>query len=269
MTTITAAVPTPAATLAPARRGGLRHFAHYILHSWLGTLREWPFLAFVVAMPVTIYLFFAGIYGDQVSQGGVEVAAIMMVTMATYGALGAAMSAGNQITNERSTGWFRQLMITALTPTQFIVAKVLVAIGVVIPAIVVVFAAGAARGVRMPAQTWLASGALVLAALLPMVVLGLVIGLWLKPAAASAATTLTMLALSMLGGLWFPLEMMPEAMQTVGRLLPSYWAGRIGSWPLVGGDFPIRGVLVIGAWTVVLVALGALGYRRAVRTSRR
>ena len=78
-----------------------------------------------------------------------------------------------------------------------------------------------------------------------------------------------MLALSMLGGLWFPLEMMPEAMQTVGKLLPSYWAGRIGTWPLVGGDFPTQGVLVIGTWAVVLVGLGALGYGRAVRTSRR
>ena len=101
---------TEARTTTPTRtrRGaGVRHFAHYLLHSWLMTLRDWSFLAFIMAMPVTIYLFFAGIYGDQLSQGGVEVAAIMMVTMATYGALGAAMSAGNQITNERSTGWFR------------------------------------------------------------------------------------------------------------------------------------------------------------------
>ncbi|MBB1500349.1 ABC transporter permease [Propioniciclava sp. MC1683] len=263
---------TEARTTTPTRtrRGaGVRHFAHYLLHSWLMTLRDWSFLAFIMAMPVTIYLFFAGIYGDQLSQGGVEVAAIMMVTMATYGALGAAMSAGNQITNERSTGWFRQLMVTALSPTQFIVAKVLVAIGVVIPAIVVVFLAGAVRGVRMPVETWLASGSLVLLSLLPMVILGLTLGLWLKPAAAGAATTLVMLALSMLGGLWFPLEMMPEAMQTVGKLLPSYWAGRIGTWPLVGGDFPTQGVLVIGTWAVVLVGLGALGYGRAVRTSRR
>lgn len=99
-------------------RTASRHFTHYLLHSWLGTLRDWSFLAFILAMPVTIYLFFAGIYGAQLSEGGVDVAAIMMVTMATYGALGAAMSAGNQITNERSTGWFRQLMITALTPTH-------------------------------------------------------------------------------------------------------------------------------------------------------
>lgn len=63
--------------------------------------------------------------------------------------------------------------------------------------------------------------------------------------------------------------MMPPAMQTIGKLLPSYWAGQIGTWPLLGGAVPTQGVLVIGAWTVSLILLGALGYRRAVRSSRR
>lgn len=247
----------------------MRHFNHYLAHSWLGTMRDWSFLAFIIAMPTSLYLFFSGVYGDHINQSGTSVAATMMVTMAAYGGLGAAMSAGNQITNERSTGWFRQLMITALTPTQFLVAKIVVAIGVVIPAIAVVFAAGVVRGVRMDAETWLAAGALTTAALLPMAILGLTLGLWFKPAAASAATTLGMLTLSMLGGLWFPLHMMPESMQVLGKLLPSYWAGQIGIWPLEGGDFPVRGVVTIGIWTLALVALGALGYRRAVRVSRR
>ena len=101
------------------------------------------------------------------------------------------------------------------------------------------------------------------------VAFGLVIALWFKPQTAMAVTTLTMMALAMLGGLWYPLEMMPAGMQTIGRLLPSYWASQIGSWPLTGGAFPVQGVLVLGGWLVVLVGLGALGYRRAIRTSRR
>ncbi len=268
--TITDTRIAPTDIRADIRGSGRRPapFPHYVASSLLIMLREWSFLAFVVAMPTAMYLFISSIYGDA-GAGGVQASAVMMVTMATYGGLGAAMSAGNQIQNERSTGWFRQLMITALTPAQFVTAKVLVAVGVVIPAIGVVFAAGALRGVRLDAGTWLGSGALLLVALLPMILLGLALGLWFKPAAASAATTLTMLTLSMLGGLWIPLELMPDAMASLGRLLPSYWAGRIGLWPIVGGDFPWQGVAVIGVWSAGLVVLGALGYRRAVRTSRR
>lgn len=102
-----------------------------------------------------------------------------------------------------------------------------------------------------------------------MIVFGLVIALWFKPQTATAVTTLAMLALAMLGGLWVPLQLMPEVMQTIGKLLPSYWASQIGAWPLVGGDFPWQGVIVLVVWLAVLVGVGALGYRRAIRTSRR
>ncbi|MFT3874990.1 MAG: ABC transporter permease [Propioniciclava sp.] len=266
MTTTTAA---PAASVRTTTTHAGR-FVHYTVQSVLTVLRDWSFLAFIVAMPTTMYLFFAAIYGDLTTEGGPSVAAAMMVTMATYGGLGAAMSAGAQIQSERSSGWFRQLMLTALTPTQFIGAKILTAVVVVLPGIGVVFGAGAVRGVRMEPAVWLGSFTLLVASLLPMVMLGLVLGLWFKPQTAGAATTLAMLALSMIGGLWFPLDMMPAWMQPIGRAMPSYWASQIGTWPLVSHQpFPWEGVGVIAAWTVALVVIGALGYRRAIRTSRR
>ena len=247
----------------------MSRLTHFLLHSLRLTFTDWSFIAFVVAMPTTMYLFFAGIYGGQMAEGGASVAALMMVTMATYGGLGAAMNAGSQIQSERSSGWFRQLMLTSLAPGQFVLAKITTAIAVLIPAIGAVFIAGVAMGVRLDAAVWAASFALIIAALLPMIVLGLVIGLWFKPQTATAVTTLSMLALAMLGGLWFPLNLMPAGMQALGRLLPSYWASQIGGWPLAGGDFPWQGVLVLGVWLVALAGLGGLGYRRAIRTSRR
>ncbi|WP_432559314.1 ABC transporter permease [Granulicoccus sp. GXG6511] len=262
---------TPGRTTEATARSTSRtpRFLHYFVHSVSHLVRDWSFLAFLIAMPVTMYLFFSAIYGDQYTEGGVTVAAVMMVTMATYGGLGAAMSAGASIQSERSSGWFRQLMLTPLTPAEFVLAKVLTALAAVLPALTAVGIAGIVRGVRLPLATWAGVLGLLMLALLPMVILGLVIGLWFKQQTASAVTTLTMLALSMVGGLWFPLDMMPSVMQTIGKLLPSYWAGQIGVWPIVGGGFPWQGVLVLGCWVLVLIGLGALGYGRAVRSSRR
>ena len=271
MTTLTTDIARTSGTPTHDTRpsGSARRFLHYAVQSILIQLRDWAFLGFVIVMPTTIYLFFASMYGDEGSGSGIDVAALMMVTMATYGGLGAAMNAGSQIQSERSSGWFRQLMLTSLSPAQFVLAKILTAIAVLIPAIGTVFLAGAGRGVRLDAGTWAASLGLIVTALLPMIVFGLVIALWFKPQTATAVTTLTMLALAMLGGLWVPLQLMPEAMQTIGKLLPSYWASQIGAWPLIGGDFPWQGVVVLVVWLVVLVGVGALGYRRAIRTSRR
>lgn len=263
---------TPAASnvaLTKTHGSSIGRFLHYTAQNLILAFKDWSFLAFIVAMPTIMYLFFSNIYGNQITDTGVKVAALLMVSMATYGGLGAAMHAGAQIQAERSSGWFRQLMLTSLTPTEFMVAKIISALCLVVPAILVVFAAGMLRGVSLPLSTWFEVLFLLLVALLPMVVMGLVLGLWLKQQAAAAATTLVMLALSMLGGLFIPLDAMPPFMQHVGKLLPSYWAGQIGLWPITNGAFPWYGVVVISIWTAVLLGMGALGYLRAVHTSRR
>lgn len=260
---------TTAATVhASESRRSPRRFAHYLAASIVTVVTDWAFLGFIIAMPVAVYLFFAGIYGDQL-QGGVSAAAIMMVSMAAFGGLGAAMNAGASIQAERSSGWFRQLMLTPLTPTEFVAAKILASVVVLIPAVGAVFVAGAARGVRLSAAQWASSFGLLMVALLPMVILGLVFGLWFRPQVATAVTTLSLMGLAMLGGLWFPLDLMPPAMQQIGQWLPSHWAAQIGQWPLSGGDFPWRGVLVIALWMAVLIVIAALGYRRSIRISRR
>lgn len=120
-------------------------------------------LGFIISMPTLMYLFFATMFGDMPAGPGVPVAALMMIMLGAYGGLGAAMNAGSQLQAERSSGWFRQLMLTGLRPYQFVAAKVYSAVDLVIPAIGVVFVAGAVRGVRLDATTWLTCLALIVA----------------------------------------------------------------------------------------------------------
>ena len=114
MTTV-ATPPHPTDAAAPARhRPSARRLAHYTLRSVIAVLTDWAFLAFIVAMPTTMYLFFAGIYGDQVSTAGPIVAALMMVTMATYGGLGAALGLAEVL--ELSPATYRQAVRHVLKP---------------------------------------------------------------------------------------------------------------------------------------------------------
>jgi ABC-2 type transport system permease protein len=141
----------------------------------------------------------------------------------------------------------------------------------VLPALVLVFAAGATvGGVDASLGTWLASLGLLWAALIPLTILGIVVGIWVKAEAVQGVTTLLLLALSLLGGLWFPVEIMPNGMRILAHALPSYWLGELGRYPfLPGAPFPWQGVWVLLAWSAVLTVLGALGYRRAATSSKR
>jgi ABC-2 type transport system permease protein len=191
--------------------------------------------------------------------------------MAAYGSLGAAMSggaswrwnggrAGSGNEHHRPAG------------ADFPVAKSAVIMLVVLPALILVFVAGfVVGGVRAPATAWLACLALMWLALLPMTILGVAIGLWAGADAVPGVTTLVLLMLSALGGLWFPVQIMPDVMQTIAKALrrrtgsPSWDAGRSCQALASRG----AGIVVLLGWSIGLSVLGALGYRRATANSTR
>jgi ABC-2 type transport system permease protein len=244
---------------------------HYTLYSTLLTAKNFSFLIFSVTMPVILYVVFSKMFAASGDGGGTDWAAMIMVSMAAYGSLGAAMSGGAQLAVERRSGWFRQLTLTVLPPSAFLWSKAAVIMCVVLPALLLVFAAGfLIGGVRAPVLVWLTSFVLMWLGLIPLTILGVVIGLWVKAEAVQGLTTLLLLVLAMLGGLWFPVELMPRLMQSIAQVLPSYWLGELGRYPfLPGASFPWAGVAVLLGWAAGLSVLGALGYRRAAAHSKR
>ena len=197
---------------------------------------------------------------------------MIMVSMAAYGSLGAAMSGGAQLALERRSGWFRQLSITALPPQIFLLAKAAVIMVVVLPALILVFVAGfVVGGVRAPATAWLACLALMWLALLPMTILGVVIGLWVKARRRAGVTTL-----GAAHAVHARRPVVPGAdharasCRPSPQTLPSYWLAELGRWPfLPGTGFPWTGIAVLLGWSIGLTVLGALGYRRATANSTR
>src|SRR3954447_16373742 len=123
-------------------------------------------------MPVVLFLLFSsGSGNDRI--GGLSVAAYLMVSMATFGAMSGVFSTAGKIAVERSTGWNRQLRLTALTGRQYVLGKAITGFSVAIPAVAIVFAVGAlGRGVSLSSTRWPVVAASVLLGLLPMAALG-------------------------------------------------------------------------------------------------
>lgn len=242
---------------------------HYTVATIGITVRNVLFVFFTIALPVMMYLLFSLIMGDFAA-GEATVSTMIMVNMAAYGGLGAAITSGTEIQVERATGWMRQLRLAGLTSRAFLTARIVTAMVVVLPAIVVVLVVGALVGdVSATATQWLTVGLFLWAGMLPMVLIGLVLGLLLKPAAVGPASTMLMLLLAMIGGLWFPLQMFPGVMQTIGRASPAFWIAEYPRTVFAGGNLEPQGLLVIGGWMLVLAVIGVLSYGRAIGTSKR
>lgn len=260
MTTAT----TTAATVPQISRA-----ARFALASTTTTLRKGMFVFFTIAMPVAMFLMFNGLFGQE-EASGTTVGTLIMVRMAAYGGLGAAINAGALIQLERANGWLRQLMVAGLTPRSFVLGKMAAAMVVTLPALLCVYLAGVLfAGVEMGLLDAVVSLLVLWLSMLPLVLLGLALGLALKPSAVQAAATIGMMGLAVIGGLWFPVEMFPTWLHTVAEFTPTYWIGRLGEWGVAGGAVPVRGILSLVAWALVLSVASGLMLRRAARTSSR
>lgn len=231
------------------------------------TMRKSAYVTFIIAMPLVMFLLFQQIFGRD--PGDATTGATIMVNMALYGALGAAQNSGASLQMERRNGWFRQLAVAGLSGRGFLIGKAFSAVVLMIPAVLVVFVAGALSGVHLSVRTWVLSGLTTWLATMPMILVGLLVALWASAEAAQPANTVVMMVLAILGGLWFPADMFPHFLLVIARLTPTYWVRDLSTWPLAGGAFPWHGLVVLAAWTLLMAGLCVPGFRHAARASRR
>ncbi|HEX4704053.1 MAG TPA: ABC transporter permease [Pseudonocardiaceae bacterium] len=228
-------------------------------------LTDTRFLILMLAMPIAMYLLFSTIFENTPPVDGMPEAVRDMISMAAFGAIGAAlMATAPRIAQERTNGWLRQLRIMPVSGRQVITAKVLAAMAWGLPAIVLVdLTAVIAHGVRLPAWQWLAIGGLLWLGTAPFAALGTFLGYLTGGDSAFGVTYGIYLFLAALGGLWMPVRILPSALQHVAVTLPSNRFAELG-WRIAGGGSPSGlGAVVLAGWLVVFVALAGLFYRRS------
>jgi ABC-2 type transport system permease protein len=233
----------------------------YIRYELLRTFRNWRFVIFSIAYPVILYFLVAGPQRHH-SFDGVSFPLYLMAGMATVGAMIAVISSGARIAADRSAGWTRQLRITPLTPRNYFGGKVLAGCLTALLAIALVSLSGTALGVRLSAGEWLTMIGLMVVGLVPLTVLGILLGHLLTPDALAPAVGGTMMLLAVVGGAYGFLIAKSGALFEIIKALPSYWLVQAGKTALRGGGWPAEGWLVIALWTLVLTPLAVLAHRR-------
>ncbi|KOV85345.1 ABC transporter permease [Nocardia sp. NRRL S-836] len=226
-------------------------------------LRNGRYLIFTVVVPSVMFLLFVNLYGggDGTFPNGLPVATSLMMNMALFGVMAGPLTIGARIAVERGLGWQRQLRLTPLTGSGYLLAKGALGLLVGLPAIVLVCVIGAIEGVRMDVAQWAGVlGTLWLGAV-PFVLLGIVIGLLATPDGMQAITGLASMLLGLLGGLWIPADVAPRWLTTLMQVLPTYWVKELAQAPFVSGVDVGRAFLVIGLWVAGLSLIAVRRYR--------
>jgi ABC-2 type transport system permease protein len=233
---------------------------NYLLFDIRRTMRNRRVLIFSILMPLVLFLIFGMNLKGQSMDDGMSAAAYVMISMAMFGSMSAAMSIGGAIAIERDGGWNRTLRLTPLTPQSYILSKILLSLALAIPPLVVVFlVAVLGADVRMSGADWASVALTSWLGALPFAGIGLIIGYVAKPDSVQPISGLLTILVAALGGLWVPIDSMPSLMKHIAQLTPAYWTGLTARSPLTHTGFDGNALLVVLVWTVVL---GAIGLRR-------
>jgi ABC-2 type transport system permease protein len=233
---------------------------NYLIFDVRRTLRNRRVLIFSILMPLVLFMIFGLTIPNDASEGGISAIAYVMVSMAMFGSMSAAMSSGGVIAAERDGGWNRTLRLTPLKPQAYVVNKVILSLLLAIPPLLVVFVFGMAVGhVHLDAGQWAMVAIVSWLGALPFAALGLVIGYVAKPDSVQPITGLSTMLIAAFGGLRLPVDQMPSIMKHIAQLTPAYWTGLTSRSALTQGGVDTQALMVVLGWTVVL---GFIGLRR-------
>lgn len=228
--------------------------------------RNRRYLMTAVIFPVMFYALFTGVLqgggADPTAGGGLVWKTYYMVSMAAYGAIGAALGGAIVIATERRSGWTRLLRTTPLPPAGYVAGKLIVSYLVTLPSVGLVLLAGAVLNhVALAPATWAQIYVSLIIGALPFAALGLLLGYVFDANSAQGGMTITYFALAILGGLWVPVSNMAGILVTIADVLPSYHLANLGWQALAGGGPDLVDIGILAAYTVGLGALVLWRYR--------
>ncbi len=136
------ATRTAAASALPS----LAPFLAYLRLEVRRSLRNRRYLVFTIVFPVLLYVLYTAVVptgsDPDATLDGLTWPVYFLVSMAAYGAIGAAMSQAVPVATERRQGWARQLRVTPLPSLAYVATKVVSAVLLTIPALALVGLAG-------------------------------------------------------------------------------------------------------------------------------
>lgn len=229
-----------------------------------------PFtLAFTLALPALMYIIFGASqdYGS-LSAGHGNVAFSIMVSMAAYGVMTAMTSLTSSAAAEASQGWGRQLSLTPLGTSGYVVAKVIVAVGYAALSLLLVFVLGAMTGAQADGSwRWWATAVLILGLGLIFGLYGLGVGLMFNSDSAPGLASILLTFFAFFGNVFMPLS---GTMLSIAHFTPMYGVVELARWPLSQGyvndavtDPLWMPILNVIAWALIFAALVAFGVKRS------
>jgi ABC-2 type transport system permease protein len=227
-------------------------------------LRNRRTVLFAVVLPVFFFLIFglnSSYATNRVGKGNES--AVVLISMALYGAVLATSSGGAMVSVERMSGWSRQLRITPLQPSAYIAIKMITSLVLAGGAVTAVYLVGIlSHKPTMPVALWVATGVAVWIGSLLFAAYGLFVGYLLPSENVMQIIGFSLMLFSFAGGLFIPLSQFSHAFRVLAAYTPLYGLNQLVHYPLIQGNLNWTWVANLAIWMVIFTAGAAWRFRK-------
>jgi ABC-2 type transport system permease protein len=226
--------------------------------------RSPAFLFYSVFLPVVLYLVLTH-RGALEGPFATAPHAVALVAVAAYSALGAVLSYGTGVADERAAGWLRQLRLTPLPGGTVFAGKAITAVVLALPPVLVLCGVAATvQHVALSPARWAAMVGVLWLGTAPFALLGLGLGYRYGAPRVQWANLLALLCLGVLGGIAWPMQQLPHWLQSAGRLSPAHGYADL-AWRAVsaGANPVVYDLAVLGAWAALFALFAWSAQRKA------
>jgi ABC-2 type transport system permease protein len=228
-------------------------------------LRRREVIFFSILLPAMFMFLFGSIFGDQKDPSGVRIVNYMLPGYMVMAVMSVAfISLGIMTANERHNGVLKRLGATPLPRALLLLGKMAAIALVIVAAIAVLLAIGMSLyGVSIKGSP-LDIALVMLLGIVVFAMIGLMVGGMVKAEAAPAILNAVYFPFLFLGGALLPLSQLPDWLQQLAKLLPSYHLTNALIAVMVNGQ-PLTDawghLLALAAWGLAALSVASRTFK--------
>lgn len=227
-------------------------------------LRNLNFFFFDLMLPVVFYLLYtkvlsSGVPNDTLKQWNVAYLVSMMVFSSL---LGSVITVANTLLEEHTSHFDLFVDITPESKVKYYGSLIVVFLTLNLISLLSIGAIGVfVNHISLALPKMILVILTCLAGSFVLIFIGIAISLFKNPSSVNLVTSLTVFPMAMLSGLWWPLQTLPNWLQTIGKMMPTYSISAISNDIISGNNFQFSNLFNFVIWLVILILVIVVGSR--------
>ena len=219
-------------------------------------LRNKKFFFFDLALPVVFYLLYTRILSTGVPSSALKAWKVdYLVSMMVFSCLlGSIITVANTLLEDNTSKFSLLVDISPLSKMRYYASLIVVFFTLNLISIITLILIGI--GVNHVDISFNKTILVAICSLLgttPLIFIGILISLFKTPSTVNMLTSMTVFPMAMLSGLWWPLSLMPNWLQTFGKLLPTYAIANINRAIINNQSLDISNIFNLICWLFILI----------------